>query len=376
MRVVHVITALGQGGAEAMLEKLVLASARLDPDVVHEVISLGTLGSVGERLRARGVTVIPLRIRGLATLIRGVASLWLHIRRARPDVTVQTWLYHGDVVGGLVARAAGVKRVFWNVRQTLRSPKDLRPLTRVMLRLSAKLSGVVPARVICCAESARLSHVAVGYRAAKCVVVDNGFDTESMRRSDAGRSRLRKELEVPPAAALVGIVGRLDPAKDHETFLNAARIVSSDCSDARFLLVGRGVDTDEKLRGRIVANGLASRTTTLEQQTDMASVMSALDVLVISSRWEGFPNVLGEAMACEVPCVTTDVGDARRILGDDRFVVSVGDAIGLARAIESLCRASESDRRQLGAVLRERIVREFAIDGSWARYLSLYRCGL
>jgi glycosyltransferase involved in cell wall biosynthesis len=371
-RVVHVITALEQGGAEAMLEKLLLAAVRVDPDVRHVVFSLGGLGVVGARLRSRGVSVVALGIAGPFSLILAMWRLWSYLLSNRVGTVVQTWMYHADLVGGLCARAAGIGRVYWNLRQELRQIEDLRPFSRVIVRLGARLSSRLPDSIVCCAGSARSSHVAFGYDAGKCVVIDNGFDTEVMLRSTDDRKRLRMSFGVSDEEILVGIVGRLDPQKDHETFLRAAERVAAGHANVRFLMVGRGIDTSADIRRSIESKGLANRTCAVGQRGDIPAVMSALDILVVSSRWEGFPNVLGEAMACEVPAATTDVGDARRILGEDRYVVPPGDPVALAGAIGLLCGLSSEARAELGQRLRLRVVEQFGIDATWRRYLLLY----
>ncbi|MDY6949196.1 MAG: glycosyltransferase, partial [Pseudomonadota bacterium] len=138
------------------------------------------------------------------------------------------------------------------------------------------------------------------------------------------------------------------------------------------VLVGRDVDTDPGLRGRIEALGLQSRVRLVGERRDVAAVMSALDVFVLSSRSEGFPNVLGEAMACELPCVTTDAGDARRVLDKDEFVAPIADPANLAACIEAICALPLAEREQLGAQLRARIAEHFTIELAWERYQQLY----
>jgi glycosyltransferase involved in cell wall biosynthesis len=373
MRIVHIITALEQGGAEAMLEKLIRAARRADPQIDQEVISLGTAGTVGERLQSLGVRVTPLRIRGLLSLLRGSWKLHTCLRPTS-NIVVQTWLYHADIIGGVVARVSGVRRVFWNLRQSVVRDTSMKFVTRTMLRLGALLSSAIPTKIVCCAAAARDSHVAIGYRRDKCVVIDNGFDTDALQRSEAGRAGLRSSLVVGDDEILIGVVGRLDPAKDHENFLLAAAEVAATVPNARFLLAGRGVDVDGDIQRSIQTKGLGHRAILLGEQNDIAAVMSALDILVVSSRWEGFPNVLGEAMACETPCVTTDAGDARRILGDDRFVVPAGDSRALAQRMVSLCKLNETARRALGRCLRERVAGKFSITATWDSYRRLY-CG-
>lgn len=374
LRVIHVITDLGQGGAEAMLEKLITVSQSRNDNVEHDVISLRTPGVVGPRLSARGIGVEILGIVGPLSFLRGTFRLWSRLRRARGNVVVQTWMYHGDLIGGLAARMAGIRRVYWNLRQELRGIGDLRLTTRLVVRAGACLSRIVPLRIICCAESARRSHVLVGYASERCVVIDNGFDVGVMRPLPAAGMAIRAELGIENTQLLVGVVGRRDPQKDQETFLAASAIVARSVPQARFLLVGRGIDVDVALRAS-VRGELLGRVVFLGQREDIAAIMSALDILVLSSRWEGFPNVLGEGMACEVPCVTTDVGDARRIVGEEQLVVPPGDAASLAQCVIKLCNLNQNERRELGRRLRRRIVEEFSIAATWDRYLTIYLSG-
>lgn len=370
MRIVHVITGLKQGGAEAMLEKLVLVSRRSTPDWVHVVVSLGPLGTVGERLRQAGIEVHALRIRGPGSLLAGALHLWRLLRRPGRSM-VQTWLYHSDVFGGLVGRLAG-RRVFWNLRQTLPPVAEIKRTTRWVIRLGAKLSSWLPHAIICCADSVARSHVRAGYDARRCVLVDNGFDLDYMRRDKAGRAALRSQWEIEESSLLVGVVGRLDPLKDHETFVRAIEIAMRRMPALRAVLVGRDIDTDARMRESIAAAGLQAKVLLVGERRDIAAVMSALDVFVLSSRSEGFPNVLGEAMACEVPCVATDAGDARRVLDLDEFVAPIADPDALAMRIEAVCALSAAERARIGEQLRERIADHFSIELAWQRYRELY----
>ncbi|MDY6945379.1 MAG: glycosyl transferase family 1, partial [Pseudomonadota bacterium] len=225
MRIVHVITGLKQGGAEAMLEKLILTSRRCSPDWVHAVVTLGPVGTVGERLRGAGIEVVALDIRGPGSLLSGAIQFWRLLRGPWGDSTVQTWLYHADVFGGLLGRLAG-RRVFWNLRQTLPKPSDIKRTTRWVIRVGAKLSGWLPQAIVCCANSVARSHVRIGYSARRCVLVDNGFDLDRMRRDEVGRAALRAQWNVAEGELLVGTVGRLDPLKDHDTFLSAIELAA------------------------------------------------------------------------------------------------------------------------------------------------------
>ena len=372
MKVVHVITGLGQGGAEAMLEKLVLVARRLDPAVEHEVISLGAIGEIGVRLASLGV---PVRALGMTRPFGVVAALprlarWLHA--SRPHSIVQTWMYHADLVGGLAARLAGRRNVVWNIRQTGLELRDIGRSTRGVVRACAALSRWLPRRIVCNAHAAIAAHVRLGYVSTRFTVIPNGFDVQRFARDTDARQRVRAAWGIVDGEIAIGMVARLDPQKDHANFIAMAARVAQVLPRARFVLVGRGIPADHDLAAAIAGVGLGDRVVLDDERTDIPQVMSALDIFCLSSRAEGFPNVLGEAMACETPSVSTDAGDARMLLGDDALVVPIECAQALAACVLRIAQASGNERRQLGATQRRRIESEFEISQIWQRYRDLY----
>lgn len=375
MKVLHVITDLQQGGAEAMLEKLIRTSAALTPQVVHEVVSLRSLGVVGPRLLAAGVPVTALGMgRPLASL-RALGRLWGILRRQPTATVVQTWLYHADLFGGTLARLAGRRHVFWNLRVAFHRP-DFRRGTYLVLKLCAALSRLVPQRIVNCGPVVLASHVAEGYASERSVVIGNGFELDRLRVKPGTRERVRAALGVAEDALLIGTVARLHPQKDFPTLARGAAQLARQVPRARFLWVGAGVDSDPALAALLQRLGLTDRFIRLGLRQDVPELLSALDVFCMASRSEGFPNALGEAMACALPCVSTDAGDAAFLLGARTWIVPVGSPPALADALERMAGLPEDERRRLGVQNRARITAEFSVEQAWMRYLDLYRTGL
>jgi glycosyltransferase involved in cell wall biosynthesis len=184
---------------------------------------------------------------------------------------------------------------------------------------------------------------------------------------------MRRELALPADALLIGLIARYHPVKDHENFLRAAALVSAKHPQARYLLVGENIDAaNVELRALIAKHGVTDRVYLLGMRGDMPPVTAALDICVSSSTVEGFPNVIGEAMSCGVPCVVTDVGDSAWVVGDTGKNVPPRDSAALASAIDSLVTTGGPDRAALGRRARERIVRNFSLDHIVAQYQSLY----
>jgi glycosyltransferase involved in cell wall biosynthesis len=367
IRVTHVITGLGAGGAQSALHKVVSSSQAYG--LTHSVVSLTGGPST---LEAQGVPVTSLGLRRGVPDVRAVARLARLLRRDRPDV-VQSWMYHADLLAGVAALVAGHIPVVWGLRHADVDPRNAKRLTRWTRSVCARLSGVLPARIVCCAESARRSHAALGYRSDRMVVIPNGFDFQRFVADPKAGARIRQELSLPDRALVVGMLARFHPDKDFPNFLAAARLVAHSNPDAVFVLAGEGVDGSNSVLSSLIDDlAIRARVRLLGLRRDVASVLSAMDVLALPSRTEAFPNVLGEAMACQVPCVATDCGDSREILGATGRIVPPRDPAALARAILELLALDAIERKALGAAALERVRERYDLRVVARRYAELY----
>ena len=370
IRVCHVITGLNAGGAEIMLHKLLSATdrARFEPVVV----SLLPEGPVGPRIRALGIPVHSLGLRGAWAVPAAMLRLARLLRRLRPDV-VQGWMSHANLLAGLAARLAGGVPVAWGVHQTNVDARSNTRVTAAAIRLSAMLSSRLARRIVYCAETALRTHTAAGYDPARGVVIPNGFDLAAFHPDPAARGALREELGVAPETPLVGLVARWHPVKDHATFIAAAGRLAARRPDVRFVLAGRGVDGGNADVVRMVEEaGITDRCHLLGHRNDVSRIVAGLDVSTLSSRAEAFPISVGEAMACGVPCVVTDVGDASVLVGDTGRVVPPGDPAALADALAALLDLDAGERDRLGRRARQRIVDSFSLEAVTARYQELH----
>jgi len=328
--VIHVISGLSDGGAEAVLYRLCAESSGLR----HLVVSLQDQGKYGPLLMANGVVLICLGMpRGRLTLT-GLWRLWRLLRVERP-VVIQTWMYHSDLVGGVIARLAGQRNVVWGIHNST-LVAGLSPRSTILVaKLCARLSLHVPRLIVSCGEKARDVHEALGYDERRMRVIPNGYDLAVFRPDSGAGERVRQELDLRQADRVIGFVARYDPQKDHDTLLRALALLQSP---PHCLLVGTGLDaSNTALIQRIAQLGLEHVVHLLGRREDIPALMNALDLHVMSSAFgEAFPNVLAEAMACGTPCVTTDVGDAAEIVGPTGLIVPSRDAAALSKAISIL----------------------------------------
>lgn len=385
------ITGLATGGAETMLYRLLAAEGDADrrgdgaepSPATTPIVSLTEPTDWARRFEALGVPVRSLGMRGANP--RGIFGLARIVRDVQPDV-VHTWMYHANLVGALAAKLAGGLAggppVVWGLRQSNLDPAVNKASTLRVVRWGGRLSGWLPDLIVSNSHAGAKTHADLGYPDDRCIVIPNGFDLDAFRPDPGAGARIRRELRIPDEAFVTGWIGRDDPQKDPDTLLRAARrlAITGEASDPgppiHFLLCGAGIAEDNdrlaRLRPPRGEGPPAGSVHLLGPRDDIPDLMNAFDVLVLSSRGEGFPNVVGEAMATGTPCVVTDVGDARRIVGDTGRVVPPADPEALADALAEVAALDAAKREELGRRARQRIRDRYDIRDVAARYRRLY----
>ncbi len=357
MKIVLLARSLDVGGSERQLVALGAGLARRGHEV--EVVTFYAGGALAPDLKAAGVPVRHLDKSRRWEVVTFAVRLGRLLRQLRPQV-VYSFLTVPNVVAALLAPRGCA--VVWGIRSSDMDLSFYDSLSRWAARLERGLA-FRPVALVANSHSGTACLVGRGYPRRRMHVVPNGIDTERFRYDATGRSAVRSEWGVGEDEPVVGMVARLDPMKDYENFLKAAACVSG----ARFVCIGDGPQAyREFLQMQARALGLGGRMLWHGEERDparMARLYSALDVLVLSSRFgEGFPNVVGEAMACGVPCIVTDVGDAARVVGDTGLVVPPRDPQALAGALGNLLREGPAAWRERGRRARARIESCFSLD--------------
>lgn len=366
IRVAHLISGLGQGGAESVLFRL---STWPDQDVEHIVVSFADAGIYGQPLTDAGVAV---KMLGMTPGRLTPSDFWRLKKcliQLNPDV-IQTWMYHADLIGGLAARMGGFRHIAWGIRNSGASLAKSSRSAYLFARLGGFFSRWLPQQIICCAEDARYRHVQWGYAPEKMVVIQNGYDLSRWVRSEPARHALRAEWGVSGQTPLIGFVARWNPLKDHASLIQAFARCLEKQPDLHCVLVGKDMDaSNPSLMALLAQYGVKERTILLGMRNDVPQIMSALDLHVLSSIAEGFPNVVAEAMACGVPNVVTNVGDAALIVGDDGWVVPASNPAQLAEKIMQALEFIEmTDKSVLAQQVRARVLEAFSLEKMVAGY--------
>ncbi len=369
IRIVQLIDGLPVGGAEMAYYRLNATIDRTRFDIT--LVAMQDGGALAPRIRALGLPLFSLGWRKEGSVVGALARLIGLLRRVRPQV-LQTWLYTTDVIGLFAGSLVRVPDIVWNIRCADTGSLFATGKYRLLLGLHRRLSRY-PTAIVANSFAGRRHHEALGHRPKRWQVIPNGFDLDLFRPDPAARAAVRAELGVAPDSVLIGLIARHDPLKDHANFLKAAARVQSGFPGVRFVLVGRGVTWENDALSALIRQlDLSERVYLLGERNDVARLTAAFDIASCSSSGEGFPNVIGEAMACAVPCVSTDVGDAASIVGDTGRIVAPGDAAALAAGWREMIDLEAGGRARLGEAARERIADRFSLGAVARQYEQLY----
>lgn len=372
-KICHITTGVNIGGAEMFLLNL---SVKLKSEGYQQtIISLLGEGDLSKKFSDEKIELIHLNLSRYPWTWWRLFKLPSLLRKESSDI-IQTWLYHADIVGG-IASLFVKSDLIWNVRQTDISTKNNKKEIILLARFAAYLSNYLPKKIICCSEKAKDSHIQLGYDEHKIVVIPNGCDTTVYSRKPQERKTIRGSLNIGENDIVVGRFGRFDIQKDYRNFVAAAELILSNNKNVWFLMAGENItNKNYELQSWISATGNADRFILLGKRQDLPELYQAIDIMVSSSLGEGFPNVVAEAMACEIPCVVTDVGESGRLVGLTGLIVPKEDKNKLAKACMELINLESEQRGRLGAEARARIVEDFSIERSTSEYSQLYSSAL
>lgn len=369
--VLHVITGLTTGGAERSLHNLLRAGVQDACDNV--VVSLTGSGPFAHEIEELGVPVYAVNLKGVRGFFQGLKTIFSAIDRHRPSV-LQGWMYHGNLFATLLWAVMGFrKKLLWNIRHSLYDLGLEKPSTRLVIRLGALVSRL-PATIVYNSFVARSQHEARGYAAAGSMVIPNGIDLVQFQDDEKAAADLRRKVGIAPEARVVGHASRRHPMKAHGDYYRAALLILDERPETQFLMAGRNVAPDNEEFLALVPPNRRPNFTFLGDYSPMTPFMSAVDVFVVSSAWgEAFPNVLLEAMACGVPCVSTDVGDASIVLGGEGSLVPVADATAMANAVTAYLRLDTENFRAQCRRCVSHVSEKFELTSVIEKYVELYR---
>jgi glycosyltransferase involved in cell wall biosynthesis len=357
MKIVHIITGLNDGGAENILYKI----CHHDNFNNHIVISIVSGGKYFSLLKKIGIKVYCMDMKFYSLL--NFFYLIKLLRNLKPDI-VQTWLIHGDFIGGIASRLAGIKNILWTILYSKLDTSIEKTRNILLIKILAKLSYIIPKLIIVVSKSAKKNCQNLGYNKKKIRLITTGFDLSYFKISKYEKLYFKKKIKIKKQTPLIGIVARYHPVKDHINLLHALSILRLKKKLFCCALVGSNMTKKNViLFNEIKKLQLENFVKLLGPKNNIPQVMNGLDVNILCSKSEGFPSVIVEAMACGTPCVVTDVGDSAFIVGKNGWVVPSSNSIQLANTIEkTLSKINKKNWKKRCDQARLRVKNKFGIN--------------
>lgn len=371
MKICHIISGLNTGGAELILYNLLSTNNLQHFD--HTVVSLKDEGTVAEYIKKLNVPVFCLGMSPGRPTLKGGRDLIKLIRNLKPDI-IQGWMYEGNFAAFIVwIMSLHKSKMLWNIRFSLHEFNKLEWSRRMLIRLESLLSPF-PLHILYNSKVSMDQHEKRGFSSKRSVFLPNGINCDRFKPNSGARLKLRSLLKLNLDTFLIGRIARYHPMKDYKNLVLAAEKIMSQFPHVHFILAGRGViQSNAGLMSKIRDTGFPEKFHIMGDRNDISEIMAGLDVHVSSSCSESFPNVVGEAMACGVPSVVTDVGDSHEIVGETGLVVPPKNPTALAHAMESLIKMDMTDRIKMGKAARERIVSCYSLALAAKQYEQFYR---
>jgi len=366
--VVHIIVGLHTGGAEKTLLKVCSGL----PQFHHHVVSLTGFGELAPAFLKAGAELHCLDMRTASGVIRGLASILHFVWKTKPSL-IQSWMYHSDLVTLFIKLVAPRTPIVWNLRHSALTPSSSRR-TRLIQRVLVGMSWFIPRAIVAAGVRVRDEHERIGYSMQKLSTIPNGIDLEVFRADSSLRNVGRTRLGLAQDQLLIGFVGKWDPHKGVESFLDALKLLSDWGREVQFLMVGKDLlFENSQLVDLVERRQLTDHAHLVGPVPDVQTYLNALDVMVSASETEGFPNVIAEAVACGVPVVATDVGDSKLLLASKNFLVPPRSPVKLAEAIDSLLALPPAERKKITDTNYRWVSENYSMEQMLVSYDNLWK---
>lgn len=367
MKVLHVITGLGSGGAENALLRLI---TKTSSSITHVIVCLGGEDQLSSKFLSTGFPIYHLNMKSGQPSIAAVRKLITICKQEKPQA-VQTWMYHSDLIGGLVAMIQKIP-VVWSIRQDSPTVALNGLSTWLIAKCCALLSSLIPESITCNSNKAILNHVDFGYAENKFVCIPNGFEDNSGENINTVQDTIRHQSGIRKGDCIIGHVARFHPVKNHQGFLKAFEILQRQYPQVKAVMIGQNITNSNHSLLSGVSESVKGKLVLLGARSDVTSLYGLFDFFVMNSYSEAFPNVVAEAMLNGIPCIVTNVGDAAEIVGDTGWIIPVGDTALLSQALHEALQLSSEEKMKKGKEARQRILKEYSIQNMVTQFEAVW----
>lgn len=364
MKILHIITGLDGGGAEKTLLKICQKS--YNSNNIHSVISLQTDGVLLRDFQSSGINVNNFNFNKNILDIFEIIKLFFFIKKFKPNI-VMTWLYHADFIGLLMKfYFKDSFKLIWNIRCSDINFNNYSNITKYLFHALKKYSHI-PNTITFNSFKGKEFHLSQGYINGNIKIIPNFVDTKYWKFSEIERKEIRDKLIIDKNTFLIANIGRYDPQKDHNTFVESAKILIKKGLDIKFLIIGKNtnnINIQKDIRDYFII---------LDYQKEIKKYYSALDLLILSSSYgEGFSNVILESMSMSIPCIVSNVGDNKRIVSNDKYVFEKKDFVLLSTIIQNFIKLNKNLKDQIKRTNRKNIEENYDIKNLLNKFNKLW----
>ena len=334
------------------------------------VICLKANGLMSNMFKKKNIKVIYINVNSFYHLLKSINLIFQIIKTYKPNV-VMSWLHISDLVATLIKIRFPTIKLIWNLRCSAPEVSILGIRSWALVKLLCLLSRI-PDCVIANSQTGIDTHIAAGYKPKNQKVLYNGFDLNIFKRNLKKNEAFRRKHNIEETHFIIGYVGKKSKIKGLDLFINSIEIINKKINNLKFIFLGNGLDKNNvKLSKKLNNINCLHNSILLGEQDNVHNIISSFDIFSITSLSEGFPNVLGEAMSAEVPCVVTNVGDCKFIIGDAGLAINSFDPYETAKAWENLYNMPNVKRRKIGINARNIVKSKFNIKKIVNEYETL-----
>jgi glycosyltransferase involved in cell wall biosynthesis len=358
-KLLFITTGLGKGGAENALFKII---SILKNEFNITVISLSPVNFFNHKLNEIEVETISYNFNTIINSFKNIIKIIIWIKKNKPDL-IQTWMYHADFIS-IFLKFFVKSQIIWGIRNGSPSKKTNGFKTYLIIKINSIFSKITPDKIIYCSINSKLSHEKFGFNEKKGVYIPNGVQIKSHDSS------INKEKE--NNIFTIGNISRWHPHKDHKTLIQAISVLKTKGVKLKLILVGKNLDVNNIELVRIISDyDLENEIELIGETNDVDNIYNKIDLFVLSSINEGFPNVILEAINNKILVISSNVGDAFKIISDEQLFLP-GDPSILANKIEKYLNIDSNLREKTIENNFNTIKENYSIEVVTNKYNYLY----
>ena len=377
MKIVHIITSLNKGGAEGNLYRLCkFHKKKYQNKIDISVITLISKGFYENELKKVGINVLSLKINktlNLFNTLKKILKFRAIIKKKNPDI-IQSWMYHSNFITLFLPKIF-YKKIFWNIRHTKLNLKFSKKLTILLSLVCGLFSKYVPKKIIYCSDiSIRFHENYYFYSKKKTVLINNGFSNNTYYPSKNIRTKFRKKNKINNTDIVLGFAGRYVLEKNINSLLIAFLKIIKKYNNIKLYMVGKDINySNHELKKNIFNLNIENNVFFLNEQKNLLEFYNGIDLLILPSLSESFPNVVAESMLCSTPVLSSDVGCSRQIIGNYGFIMDKNDFLSISNhviKIINIIHNKKNEWKQFKKNSKIKIIQEFSEKKMADKYLK------